>query len=270
MVLKALTKISPYFEQQGSGPPIVFIHGSYATTSTWRKMVEQLSNHYHCILIKLPGHCGTPEPSDFSNPSIETELTLLEQVVTALTDQPVHLVGHSVGASIALAQAIKGNLKLRKVTLFEPVSVWVLRRAEDHEMANRVDTFLSTYRRDAANKAPYVCGQVIDFWAGEGAFDSLPDFIKQGMEPLVENNIRHWDMDLSTSYTLLDLKSCTVPIQLVCGTESNPVANAICEHLSEHLPNSDKHVIDGASHFLVTSHVEKCLRVLGLNSDIEP
>ncbi|MGF1718489.1 alpha/beta fold hydrolase [Vibrio kyushuensis] len=262
--------IAPYFEQYGSGDTIVFLHGSYASTSTWKKMVKQLSKRYHCILIKLPGHCGAPEPTDFSNPSMETELTLLKQVVTALTDQPIHLVGHSVGASIALAQALEGSLKLRKVTLFEPVSVWVLRRSEDNDMTNRVDTFLSTYRRDTAKKIPYVCGQVIDFWAGEGAFDSLPDFIKQGMEPLVENNIRHWDMDLAASYTLLDLKLCTVPIQLVCGTQSNPVANAICDHLNEHLPNSDKHVIDGASHFLVTSHAEECLKAAGLNSDIEP
>ncbi len=38
--------IESYYEQQGSGPPIVFTHGSYATTSTWKKIVEQLSTEY--------------------------------------------------------------------------------------------------------------------------------------------------------------------------------------------------------------------------------
>ena len=35
--------IDTYYEQQGSGSPIVFIHGSYATTSTWKRMIDQAS-----------------------------------------------------------------------------------------------------------------------------------------------------------------------------------------------------------------------------------
>ena len=31
--------IGQHVVQQGSGEPIVLVHGSYATTSTWKKMV---------------------------------------------------------------------------------------------------------------------------------------------------------------------------------------------------------------------------------------
>ncbi len=254
--------IDNYFEEQGSGPPIVFIHGSYASTSTWKKMVGRLAANHHCILIKLPGHCGTPDPEDFADPTIETELEILERVVNLLTNEPVHLVGHSFGGVIALAQALKGNLNLSQVSLFEPVAVWVLDKVLDEKMGSNVQKFLTKYRYDVSQETPYVCGQVIDFWAGEGAFESLPGFIKESMELLVANNIRHWNAEAVLGSNLIDLQECVIATRLICGSQSNPVAKAICDHLSKRIPNSKQYTIEGASHFLVNSHVNECLSAL--------
>jgi pimeloyl-ACP methyl ester carboxylesterase len=82
------------------------------------------------------------------------------------------------------------------------------------------------------------------------------------MEPLVKNNLRHWAMDLAINHTLSDLQHCSIPIDLVCGDQSNPVANAICNHLAKHTPNNRQHRIKDASHFLVTSHTDACLRII--------
>ena len=256
-------KINNYYEQQGNGTPIVFIHGSYATTSTWKKMIERLAVNHRCITIKLPGHGGTPEPKDFSKPTIETELEILSQVISEVTNEPVHLVGHSFGGVVALAQALKGGLSLSQVTLFEPVAVWVLKRIQDDAMSLNVDSFLSKYRHDVSKKVTYACGQVIDFWNGDGAFEALPEYIKNGMEALTENNIRHWDVNVAISSNLMDLQACTVPIRLVCGSNSNPVAHAISDHLNKQIPTSKRYTIEGASHSLVTSHANKCLNVIG-------
>lgn len=225
-------------------------------------MIEQLAQHNHCISIKLPGHGGAPDPDDFSDPTVETELSILEQVVNQFTAGPIHLVGHSYGGVVALAQALKGNLPLSQLTLFEPVAVWVLDVAKNEELNDRVQKFLAKYRHNVVQKTPYVCGQVIDFWAGDGVFESLPDFIKNSMVPLVTNNLRHWDICTTIRSSLRDVQQCLVPTRLVCGTGSNPLAHAISDHLSEELPNSKKFLIEGASHFLVTSHFEECLSVL--------
>ncbi len=254
--------IDKYFDVQGSGSPIVFIHGSYATSSTWKKMIQQLSTDHLCISIKLPGHGGAPEANDFAAPTVETELNIVQQVVESLTDQAIHLVGHSFGGVVALAQALKGNLDLSQVTLFEPVSTWVLDRVGDEEMISRVQIFLDQYMQDIANKKPHVHGQVIDFWGEAGAFASLPGFIQEGMAPLLDNNIRHWHLCANIDRDLSDLQNCGVPARLVYGDQSSPVVRAICEHLVTHIPNSKQYKIEGASHFLVTSHAEQCLNAL--------
>jgi|GEM_PF-6741567 len=113
-------------------------------------------------------------------------------------------------------------------------------------------------------KTPYACGQVIDFWGGDGTFESLPNFVKDGMDCLTENNLRHWhagDNDAIGS-DLTQLQQCTIPTRLVCGTQSSSEIKAICDCLVQGLPNSKKYTIEGASHFLVTSHPNECLSVL--------
>jgi len=168
-------------------------------------------------------------------------------------------VGHSFGGVIALAQALKGNLNISQLSLFEPVAVSVL----DEEMSAKVQRFLAKYRHDVSKKIPFASGQVIDFWGGKGTFESLPEFIKEGMEPLVANNIRHWDSESVMDCKPVDLQKLSIPTRLICGTKSNSVANAICDHLNNQIPHSKKYTIEGASHFLVTSHARQCLEALG-------
>ncbi|HYR26782.1 MAG TPA: alpha/beta hydrolase [Aquabacterium sp.] len=254
--------ISNHFLQEGSGSPIVFVHGSYATTSTWKKMIEQLSQQHTCIAIKLPGHCGTPDPEDFANPSVETELDLIERVVRHVTDEPIHLVGHSYGGVVTLSQALKGTLPIEQLTLFEPVATWVLDLMGDTEMQARVDAFLARYREDAANNVPYACGQVIDFWGGGNDFEPLPAFVKDAMAPLLGNNLRHWDLCTGIQHSRAELQNLTIPTRIVCGSRSNAVAHAIADHLHRELPHSKRYEVEGASHAMVTSHPADCLAIL--------
>ncbi len=255
--------IDNYYKQQGSGPPIVFIHGSFASTSTWNGMIDVLGETHHCISIKLPGHCGMPDPQDFSSPTMETELAVVESVVNKLVgSEPVHLVGHSYGGVVALAQALKGNLALNQLTLFEPVAVWIFEAAKDAMMSKQVEQFLQRYRHDVSQQVPHVCGQGIDFWGGEGAFETLPDFIKDSMDLMVSNNIRHWDIADTVNVNLADVQKITTPTRLVSGSQSSVVAHAIINHLDEQLPNSKKYIVESASHFLVTSHAGECANVL--------
>ncbi|QUM76088.1 alpha/beta hydrolase [Moritella sp. 24] len=251
-----------YYEQQGSGSPIVFIHGSYATTSTWKKIVQQLAETHHCISIKLPGHCGTPDPNDFAAPDINTELRIIESVVAELTEQPIHLVGHSFGGVVALALALKGAVSIRELTLFEPVATWVFKSVGDQAMTAKVNTFVQGYRKAISNNDAYVCGKVIDFWGGKGSFDPLPDFIKDGMVPLTANNHRHWTLCENTHKARENLNTLAIPTRLVCGSKSNPVAQAITRYLGQEIPNNKQYTISGASHFLVTSHAAECLNII--------
>ena len=82
--------LDQYIEQSGTGSPVVFIHGSFATPATWKRWFRVLAEHHHCIAIRLPGHDGAPDYNDYTQPDIATEVTLVERLVERLTDQPIN------------------------------------------------------------------------------------------------------------------------------------------------------------------------------------
>ncbi|WP_019528872.1 alpha/beta fold hydrolase [Dasania marina] len=255
--------IQPYFEQQGSGPPIVFIHGSFASHAAWKKFVEQLSPQYHCISIKLPGHGDAPAIADHSPATIRTETTLISQIINTLTDQPVQLVGHSYGGVVALALALENTINISKLSLFEPVAGWLLQQAAHTQPEiTALNKFLTGYRQAVAEQQIHACGQVIDFWGGQNSYAALPDFIKDTMTPMTSENIRHWDICMNLAYTLQDLQQLTMTTQLIYGDRSNPILHTLAQLIAEAIPNSQLQCIPGASHFLVNSHSAACITAL--------
>lgn len=251
--------ITDYYVEQGSGDPIVFIHGSFANTSTWKYMVNALSGRYHCICIKQPGHGGAPAPDDFDDPSVDTEVAIVEQVLKHLKLGPIHLVAHSFGGVVAVAVALSGRVPLRAMTLFEPVLTGILEMSERLEDAKAVDKFCDDYRSAIANQETYACRRVINFWGGEGQFEQMPEFIKEAMDPLTDYNARHWDLCQNTVYPVETYDEFSVPTQLVCGDQSSPIVRSISECLLRHLANARMDIVFDATHFLVTSHAQKCL-----------
>ncbi|PSU50525.1 alpha/beta hydrolase [Photobacterium frigidiphilum] len=251
-----------HYDVYGSGSPIVFIHGSFASTSTWKKMIATLSREHLCIAIKLPGHCGTPDPDDFAAPSMEPEFSVIEDAIGQLTNEPVHLVGHSFGGVVALALTMKGSVTLRHLTLFEPVAVAVLAESGEEKAHLALNQFVSDYRDAVTNNKPYACGKVIDFWGGAGSFDSMPEALRDGMVPFTANNIRHWDLCQSCVRPMSDYQSLATPTTVVCGGNSNPIAQTIAKQLHAHIPNSTLTFIEGASHFMVTTHAKACLAAM--------
>jgi pimeloyl-ACP methyl ester carboxylesterase len=102
----------------GSGPPVVLIHGTGAdATSNWGPLIESLSDRHTVVAPNLPGAGRTPVPAD--------RLTLdqlADDVVNTVHhvlggDQDWHLVGHSLGAVVAAAVAIRQPHRLRSLLL---------------------------------------------------------------------------------------------------------------------------------------------------------
>jgi len=131
------------------------------------------------------------------------------------------------------------------------VASGVLDNMADVDMSVSVRQFWDKYSYAVSEKIPYACGQVIDYWCGDGTFKSLPVFVRDVMDRLTENSLRHWHAGYNDSIgsDLNQLRQCTTPIRLVCGAQSSSVAKAICDCLVQGLPNSKKYTIDGASHF---------------------
>jgi pimeloyl-ACP methyl ester carboxylesterase len=86
-------------------PVVIFLHGSWEDSKQWAKIVEPLSKNFHCFAIDLLGF-GNSTAIEAPN-SIELEVDYLHEFLTALKLRQVYLVGHSLGAWIAVSYTLK-------------------------------------------------------------------------------------------------------------------------------------------------------------------
>src|SRR5579871_4695796 len=98
-----LNDIRLYYEEQGSGWPIVLLHGGTGTIdsdSGWRHPRPILAQHYRTISIEHRGHGRTDNPAErITYEMIADDVsTLIERLEIA----PAHMAGMSDGGIAAL------------------------------------------------------------------------------------------------------------------------------------------------------------------------
>lgn len=88
----------------GGGPTVLFIHGLDSDADVWRPVIELLDDHT-CVAIDLPGHGASPVSDDPARYERESLLADIDDVLADL-DDPVVLVGHSLGGYLGMAHAL--------------------------------------------------------------------------------------------------------------------------------------------------------------------
>lgn len=113
------------FEQTGSGPGVILIHGNPATHTLWSPVVARVSDVRTVYAIDLPGFGRSPMPSDRKEFAMdrlaETVLGFAETVGLDRFD----LVGHSFGGGIALTLAAMAPTRIRTLAAITPLTTEV-------------------------------------------------------------------------------------------------------------------------------------------------
>lgn len=101
-----------------TAPTALLLHGTGASTHSWRQVAPLLAGHMQVISVDLPGHAFTQLPTEGSN-SPQLSLPGMAQGVQALLKamevQVQLIVGHSAGAAVAVRMALDGLPRLRLI-----------------------------------------------------------------------------------------------------------------------------------------------------------
>jgi len=107
-----------HVQRLGSGPGVLLIHGTGASTHSWRDVAPLLAQGHEVLAVDLPGHGFTRGrlPDGLRLPGIGRALgDLLE----AEGFSPALVAGHSAGAAIAVQLTTAGEL-LAPIVAFAP------------------------------------------------------------------------------------------------------------------------------------------------------
>ena len=105
-------------EIDGQGPPIVFLHGLGATSSSFQPLLDSLLG-FRCIRPDLPGAGRSTLPH--AQITMDSLVEAVRDIVRTVAGAPAHLVGHSMGTLIAQHVAATAPELVLSLTLFGPI-----------------------------------------------------------------------------------------------------------------------------------------------------
>jgi len=106
--------------RKGEGPPLVMIHGFGADLNGWRVLVAAAALRRPVLAVDLPGHGRS---AGLERVSLQA---MADAVAAVLADEGVtsaDLIGHSLGAAIAVAMAQAARFTVRSLFLIAPAGL---------------------------------------------------------------------------------------------------------------------------------------------------
>lgn len=101
--------IAWHVQRAGAGPTLLLLHGTGASTHSWRGLLPLLvAAGFDVIAVDLPGHGFTDTPSD-AGLRLPGMAALIGLLLDALGARPSTIVGHSAGAAVACRMVLDGR-----------------------------------------------------------------------------------------------------------------------------------------------------------------
>ena len=234
----------------GHGETALLVHGTGASTHSWRDLAQVLAKQYRVIAMDLPGH-GFTAPLPAGRASLPAIVRELQALLEHLGLEPQLAIGHSAGAAIAARMVLDGTLKPRAIvslngallplpglpgTIFPPVAkllaanslaarLFAWRAADPAAVRRLVASTGSTLDRDGL--------------ALYGRLIRSPAHVAGTLQMMAG-----WDL----AALLHDLPRLTVPMLMIVGLQDGTVSPAEAERVLRVLPQAKVVRLAGLGH----------------------
>jgi pimeloyl-ACP methyl ester carboxylesterase len=110
------------FDREGTGPPLVLLHGVGHHRQTWRPVTSELRWDHDVIAVDSPGFGGSPPLPVGAPHTVDAYTDALEAWFGEMGLDGPHVAGNSMGGAIALELARRGAVA--SATAFSPIGFW--------------------------------------------------------------------------------------------------------------------------------------------------
>ncbi len=230
-----------YYEETGTGPPLLFVHGLGSSGRDWFAQVSHFADAYRVIRVDLRGH-GRSQRSHgpYHVATFARDVAVLLRTIDAT---PAHVVGLSMGGMVALQLAADAPRLVRCLV--------VVNATDDMRLQTWADVWFYVSRRLAV--------QLLGMRrVGDLIADRL--FVKPDQEELREEFIRRWaendkkgylwSVDAIMGWSIEDrLASITAPTLLVSSEHDyTPVSEK--NRMAAEMPRAELAVVEDTRHAL--------------------
>lgn len=230
--------------------PLVLFHGFTGASAGWEELALQWALHRTVYAVDLPGHGGTICESDLS---WDGHIEALAILVRQFSNGPVHLLGYSMGARLALGLAADDAVQLQSLTL-ESVHPG-LRTDDEKEVRRRQDQVWIDLLAAQSIEAFAAAWESQALWCNQDPLSRqvrLQRAIRREQHPgRLSASLQH--VGLAEQPCLEDkLPSLPFPVHLIAGGEDIKFAK-LAEEMRRHIPQGCTTLFPGYGHCV---HVE--------------
>lgn len=132
-----------------AGGRVVFLHGLFGQGKNWTGIAKQLAERHRVTLLDLPQHGRSPWPERFTLTEAAADV-----VASLPDDEPVSLVGHSLGGKVAMVLALLHPARVERLVVADiaPVDYPGLREFPAYIAAMRAMDLASIETREDAER----------------------------------------------------------------------------------------------------------------------
>jgi pimeloyl-ACP methyl ester carboxylesterase len=237
--IKVRSGITLHYQQVGSGPDLVMLHGLTGNLAVWHlKMVPLLWDRFRITTYDLRGH-GYSEVTD-SGYTPDDMATDLADLLDALEIENPALVGHSYGGDTELYVALRYPGRAKAIIAIEPAlpAMIYLRDREDWEgwayWADVLERSGLTVPPDKRTDTEYLLRQSLEMPKKWGPLQGLPRNPKPFLRLIDETTMATDTMEIG-SLTLEEIANIQTPVVQIFSDGSAFLGTY--EYLRDHLPH---------------------------------
>ncbi len=242
--------MSLHIESQGSGAPLLLIHGWGMHGGMWGAVAEQLALSHRVHRVDLPGYGASSSCTPY-------DLDTLVQQLSSQFTEPLTVVGWSLGGQLALRWAQQHPTQINKLVLvattpcFVQQGDWHCAMAADtlqefaasllQNHAQTLRRFLALQVRGSENEKQILSDLRAQLFAkGEPEVDAL----KGGLEILRDTDLRN---------DLINIKQSTL---VIAGERDTLTPQVAAENMAQAMFDAQLAIVKGAAHAPFLSHPE--------------
>jgi len=240
-----------YYEETGSGTPILFLHEFAADHTNWEPQMRYFSRGHRCVAYSARGYAPSDVPTSADVYSYKDFYTDALAVLDHLKIEKAHFVGLSMGSYSALQVALTAPERMLSMTLagvgsgssIENLEAWRKQCRETADQFERLGAAeVAKVTREAPGRIPFLVKDPrghAEFYASLGRHDSKGS----------ANTMRGFQGGRPSIYTLTEaIRKVPTPALIICGDEDDPCIEPSL-FLKKHLPAA------GLTFFPKTGHV---------------
>lgn len=243
--------ITMSYVEEGSGEPIVFLHGSVSDSRAWEGVRAEIADDYRFIAPTYRYHGPGEWPEGDMTWGDRVFIDDIATFIEGLDVGPVHVVGWSMGSNLATVVALEHPELVQDLVLFEPALDTFLKEGAEGDAAREAagqmfGPVMAALDEGDAEKATRALIEGV-FQMEPGGFDSQPEALKEMQLDNARTLPPAWSSE-AVAVTCDMLGQLDKPVLIVHGGDSNAFWVQIAEGMAECLPQAEVAVLPGTNH----------------------